>query len=136
MIKEVIKEGIKSHRDLRVWQTSMTLVTHVYEAVKGLPSEEKYDLGSQMRRAAVSVPANIAEGRARQHTKEYLQCLHIARGSLAELETLLLLAEQLGYLKQEALRSLEQEMADVRMPLQGLINRLRAKHRSPVRASH
>jgi four helix bundle protein len=80
---------------------------------------------SQIRRAVVSIPANIAEGQARRHTKEFLQALFIARGSLAELETLLVISQRLGYLTQLQLRSLEEALTSVRPPLLGLIKRLK-----------
>ena len=79
---------VQNYRDLKVWQESMDLTPEVYRLQRKLPKEETYGLGDQIRRAAVSIPANIAEGHARQHTKEFLQYLAIARGSLAELETL------------------------------------------------
>ena len=82
----------KSYRELIVWQKSMELAEKVYLLVKALPKEETYALSDQMRRAAVSIPSNIAEGHARQSQKEFLQFLCIARGSRAELETQLLLA--------------------------------------------
>ena len=119
--------SVRSYRDLKVWQRAMDLVPAVYKVVQRLPKEERYELGSQLRRAVVSVPANIAEGHARQSTKEYLHHLTIARGSLAELETLLLVAERLSYLRPEKLRSLESTIRDLRMPLQGLINSLASK---------
>lgn len=87
----------KSYRELIVWQKSMELAEKVYLLVKALPKEETYALSDQMRRAAVSIPSNIAEGHARQSQKEFLQFLCIARGSRAELETQLLLARRLGY---------------------------------------
>jgi four helix bundle protein len=78
---------IESFRDLRVWQASMVVVEQAYRVTQGFPSSEVYGLVSQIRRAAVSIPANIAEGYARESTREYLQHLSIAQGSLAELET-------------------------------------------------
>jgi four helix bundle protein len=118
-------EEIKSYRDLIVWQRAVTLVTTVYAVVRSLPPEERFVLGSQIRRAVVSVPANVAEGQARQHTKEYLQCLYIARGSLAEVETLLIVAERLGHLDPQTLTRLQEEVVSVRKPLHGLISGLR-----------
>lgn len=117
---------MKTYRELRVWQEAIALVPMVYAVVRRLPREERYELGSQMRRAAVSVPANIAEGQARQHRKEFLQALHVSKGSLAELETLLIVAERLCYLSQPDLERLQTEIAKVRQPLHGLIDRLRA----------
>jgi four helix bundle protein len=79
---------LQGYRDLIVWQKSMTLTKQVYSCTRSFPKEETYGLTSQIRRAAVSIPANIAEGQARNSTGEFLQFLGIARGSLAELETL------------------------------------------------
>ena len=88
---------IKDHTDLKVWQKSMELVTSVYKLVRKLPKEELYALSDQMRRAAVSIPSNIAEGHSRHSDKELLQFLYIARGSKAELDTQILIAINLGY---------------------------------------
>ena len=84
-----------NYRDLVVWQRAIDLVPEVYQLVKKLPKEETYALGDQLRRAVVSIPANAAEGQARQHHKEFLQHLSIAKGSLAELHTLLTVAQKL-----------------------------------------
>ena len=97
---------IRSFRELKVWQRSMDLTVRTYEFTGRFPSEEKYGLVSQMRRAAASVPANIAEGQARRSTKEFLQMLGIARGSLAELETFVTLSERLGLIRSETSDSL------------------------------
>ena len=86
---------VKSFRDLAVWQKAMELTSVVYQVTAELPADERFGLVSQPRRAAVSVPANIAEGHRRSSTKEYLRFLSIAAGSLAELETLLELASGL-----------------------------------------
>jgi four helix bundle protein len=120
-------QKINNYRDLRIWQQAINLAPAVYELLKKFPKEENYALAGQIRRAAVSVPANIAEGQARQHTKEFLQHLCIAKGSIAELDTLLIVAEKLGYLKRQDLEEVEAKMIDLRMPLQGLINRLQSK---------
>jgi four helix bundle protein len=92
-----------SYRDLVVWRTGMKLAKEVCRLTVALPRQETYGLSSQMRRAAVSVPANIAEGHARGTPKELLQFLRIARGSLAELETMLTLAQELDYLPKTSL---------------------------------
>ncbi|MBR5307439.1 MAG: four helix bundle protein [Clostridia bacterium] len=87
-----------TYKDLKVWEKSMELVSEIYRLVKLLPKEEHYVLSDQMRRAAISIPSNIAEGYERYHTKEYLRFLMIARGSKAELETQLLICEKLNLL--------------------------------------
>jgi len=90
---------IKSHRDLIVWQKAMDLAEDVYRITSGFPREEVYRLTSQLTRAAISVPANIAEGHARGTRRDYANFLAIAKGSLMETETFLMLAERLGYNK-------------------------------------
>ena len=109
------------YRDLVVWQRSIDLVPRVYVVVRALPRAETYALGDQLRRAAISIPANIAEGQARQHPREFLQYLAIARGSLAELNTLLILAQRLGYLTQQTLEEFDIALQEVAKPLHGLI---------------
>jgi len=89
----------KTHKDLEIWQRGVDFVGRLYQATKPFPKEEEYGLKSQMRRAAVSFPSNIAEGAARSSKKEYTQFLYIALGSLSELETQLIIAEKLGYLR-------------------------------------
>jgi four helix bundle protein len=93
---------LKSFRDLRVWQAAMELVETVYRFKQRFSAQEVYGLTNQLRRAAVSIPSNIAEGHARQHTKEYLNFLSVTQGSLAELQTQLEIASRLGYLAQPA----------------------------------
>src|SRR5215212_10628 len=88
---------INSYRDLRVWNAGIDLVGDVYRLTQDFPPHETYTLASQMQRAAISVPSNIAEGHAREHLKEYLHHLSIAQGSLAELDTQLEIARRLGY---------------------------------------
>jgi len=90
---------IRKHESLEVWQEAMELVTMVYQVTKSLPTTEQFALTSQLKRASVSIPSNIAEGAARDSQKEFLRFLSIARGSLAELETQLQIAQRLGYLK-------------------------------------
>jgi four helix bundle protein len=92
------KKKIESYQDLLVWQKSMDLVTVIYGIVAKLPPNEQYGLSSQIRRAAGSVPANIAEGFGRWHAKEFTGFLLIANGSVKELETHLLIAARLGFL--------------------------------------
>ncbi|MDR1758866.1 MAG: four helix bundle protein [Bacteroidales bacterium] len=90
--------AVKNYQELIVWQKAMEATALIYQIVKKLPKEELFALSSQMRRAAVSIPSNIAEGQARNSTKEFIQFLSVARGSKAELETQLLLCEKVNYL--------------------------------------
>ena len=90
---------MRKHHELRVWQEAVTLVTEVYRFTAVFPKEEVFALTSQMRRAAISIPSNIAEGAARNTDKEFLQFLSIARGSLSELETQVIISRNLGYTK-------------------------------------
>jgi four helix bundle protein len=92
--------GIQSYRELEVWQLGMDLAEECYRVTKGFPKEELLGMTSQIRRAAVSIPANIAEGQGREHTKEFLHHLSVARGSLMELETHLMLSQRVGLLDQ------------------------------------
>ena len=112
--------GLGSFRDLKVWQSGMDLAERVYAFTRGFPKEERYGLSSQMQRAAVSVPANIAEGHAQGSTRAYLRHLGISMGSLAELETQLLLAHRLRYLKDEQLQGVSGLLNEVGRMLRGL----------------
>jgi len=87
----------KTHKDLDIWQKGLDLVTKVYKITRDFPKEEMYGLSAQMRRAAVSYPCNLAEGAARNSKTEYIRFIHIALGSLSELETQFLIAKNLGY---------------------------------------
>ena len=91
--------GSRPHYQLDAWRESITLVKQVYELTKSFPPEELYGLTNQIRRAAVSIPSNIAEGAARNGSKEFAQFLGIAKGSLSELETQLVIGRELGYLQ-------------------------------------
>jgi len=110
----------KSYRDLEVWQKAMDLVVECYRITNKFPRSELYGLTSQLRRAAVSVPSNIAEGRERQHTKEFVQHLAIAYGSLAELETHLQIAQRLTYLDSRQVRQVLEKTSEVGRMLNGL----------------
>ncbi len=114
------------YRELIAWQKAMALVKHVYEITKGFPDDEKFGLISQMRRCAVSIPSNIAEGQARNTTGEFKQFIGVARGSIAELTTQLLISEQLGYLNapQQSI-DLAEEVGRI---LTGLSQSLRTNH--------
>lgn len=114
--------SIKTYRDLIAWQRSMQLAKEVYLATVCMPDTERFGLTMQMRRAAVSIPSNIAEGYARESSTDYIRFLKIARGSLAELQTQLEIAEQLGMLKPgDGLPQLHLETDRI---LQGLIRSL------------
>lgn len=93
--------AIRSFRDLDVWMLGKRIVVDVYTTTKTFPREETYGLSAQMRRAAVSIPSNIAEGFNRQHNKEYRQFLHVALGSCGELETQIEVGKDLGYLDEQ-----------------------------------
>jgi len=119
--------NLKSYRDLEVWQKSMDLVVECYQITKKFPKAESYGLTSQLQRAAVSIPANIAEGRERQYTKEFLQHLSIAYRSLAELETHLQIAQRLDYLDMNHLKQMLDKTAEVGRMLNGLRKSLEKK---------
>jgi four helix bundle protein len=96
----------RAHTQLDAWREGIVLVKAMYEATNGFPAEERYGLTSQTRRAAVSIPTNIAEGAARGTQKEFLQFLIVARGSMSELETLLTIAKEIGYLSEDKSKDL------------------------------
>jgi four helix bundle protein len=110
----------KSYRDLGVWQKAMDLVIECYRARQGFPKGETFGLSSQLQRAAVSIPANIAEGRAKQHGREFLRHLSIASGSLAELETHILIAERLNYLGRAEGHPLLERTSEIGRMINGL----------------
>ena len=113
------------YRDLIVWQKAMELVEEIYRVTASWPREETFGLTNQVRRAAVSVPANIAEGQGRTGAKEFLHHLSIANGSLCEAETHLFIGCQLSYVDQQALDPLLSMSGDVGRLLHGLIRSLR-----------
>jgi four helix bundle protein len=114
-----------TYQDLRVWQSAMELTTAVYHATRKFPADEIYGLSSQLRRASVSVPSNIAEGKGRSSDKELLQFLSRARGSIYEVQTQLEIAESLGYLANGDRRTLGEKADDVARMLNGMIAKLR-----------
>jgi four helix bundle protein len=119
--------SVSSYRDLKVWQKAMDLVVECYRLAKLLPTHETYGLAGQIRRAAVSVPANIAEGHGRESLNEYLHHLSIANGSLMELQTHLEIAERLAYLAKAELMTASTLTADVGKMLNGLTKSLKTK---------
>ena len=120
--------SVKSYQELIDWQKAMNLVEQVYIMVKLLPKEEMYALSDQMRRAAVSVPSNIAEGQARSSTKEFVNFLSIAKGSLAELETQLMICVRLKYLTQSQTETAISLCREVGKMLTVLIGKLSTTH--------
>lgn len=110
-----------NHKDLDVWKEGLIFVKKIYKVTTPFPDSEKFGLVSQIRRAAVSVPTNIAEGAARQSDKELIQFLYISLGSIAELETLLIIATDISYLNQEDSNTVNESLQKIRSMLLGLI---------------
>jgi four helix bundle protein len=118
---------IKTYRDLLVWQKSMVLVTEVYKTTKGFPKDEIYGLAGQMRRCAASTPSNIAEGYGRNSNNDYVRFLHIAMGSLYELQTQLDISLNLGYVIEDRHGKLFESSREVERMLSSLIRKLENK---------
>jgi four helix bundle protein len=122
-----VKGAVKSYKDLFVWQKSVTLAKKIYELTGTFPDTEKYGLASQMRRAAVSIPSNIAEGQARHTRKEFVQFISHAEGSVAELETQLILGVELGFCVPAATKEITGLTTELSKMLDSLRQRLEAK---------
>lgn len=118
---------LKNYKELKVWQRSYSLCLEIYRITKEFPQEERYGLTSQIRRTAVSVPCNIAEGYGRKTSPEYIRFLYIAYGSYCELETQILLSGDLGYIEASKLETLQQEVGEVERMLKALIKSLERK---------
>ena len=118
---------MKNFRELRVWQAAMSLVEKVYTLTHGFPKHETYGLTSQIRRAAVSIPSNIAEGHTREHLKEYLHHLSMAQASLTELETQLEIAVRLRYLLPQVLEPIQSDINSLGKQMYALRNALVAQ---------
>jgi four helix bundle protein len=116
---------MKTHKDLDAWKDSIKLVTELYRITKEFPKEELYGITSQIRRAAVSVPANISEGSARGYSIEFARYLRIAQASLAELETLLIISSQLDYLKEDTFNTMKGMIFKINAQISGLIRSLK-----------
>lgn len=116
---------IHSYRDLFVWQKAVDLVVECYRLTESFPKTETYGLVSQIRRSATAVPVNIAEGHGRDHLGDYLRHISIAKGSLTELETHLIIAERLSYLSKEDLSRVLKRSAEIGRMLEGLSRSLR-----------
>ncbi len=116
-----------SYRDLLAWQKAMELITQIYRVSQKFPSEELYGIVSQMRRAAISIPSNIAEGQGRLTKGEFIQFLGIARGSLLELETQILVAQNLNYLDEPTLKNLLELTSEVGRLVNGLLGAIKKR---------
>jgi len=117
-------DKIRSFRDLEIWQRGIILTEAVYESTKAFPKEELYGLVAQLRRTAVSIPSNIAEGFARRHNKEYKQFLHISLGSCAELTTQVIIASKLRYIADKAADDMVNEVEEISRMTMSLIKKL------------
>lgn len=118
---------MRPHEKLEVWKKSVDLVVRVYDYTKTFPPEERYGLTSQIRRAAVSIPANIAEGAARQSDKEFCHFLSIAQGSASELETELLIAHRLNFIDSKTYRIIYEDVNTVARMMVGLAQKIRTR---------
>lgn len=116
---------MKSHKDLNVWNRSIDLVTTIYKETKDFPKEETYGLVSQMRRAAISISSNLAEGASRQSKKEFRQFLYIASGSVSELDTQLIICNKLDLIRDERFRNISDELTQIKKMLFGLLNSIK-----------
>ena len=121
-------DNVKGYEDLLVWQKGMELAEEIYRLAKLLPKEELYALSSQMRRAAISIPSNIAEGQSRSGTKEFSQFLSIAKGSNAELLTQLLLCERVGYFSTQQTEKAKALCNEIGRMLSSLVKKLVTSH--------
>jgi len=122
---------LKSFKELKVWQKSYKLCLKVYKITKKFPKTEVYSFTSQMRRAALSIPCNIAEGYGRKTTPDYLRFLYMSYGSICELETQILLAGDLEYIETESLSELQSDIGEVERMLKALIKSIERKHLNP-----
>jgi four helix bundle protein len=120
-------ESYESFRGLKVWQASMALVEAVYRASGGFPSQERFGLAAQLRRACVSIPSNIGEGKRRKRQKIFLYHLDVALGSQAEVDVQLEIAKRLGYLKEAEHERLQQSVAEIGRMLNGLIESMQPR---------
>src|SRR2546421_584601 len=113
-----------SFKDLKVWQRSRFLAVKIYTVTKNFPKEELYGMTNQIRRAAVSIPSNIAEGHRRGSNKEFIQFLKVARGSLAEVETQVIVSGDISYLDLQTVEEINKEIEEIGKMINGLINSL------------
>ncbi|MFH2045280.1 MAG: four helix bundle protein [Pseudomonadota bacterium] len=124
-------EMLKNYKELSVWQKSYKLCLHIYKVTKRFPKDEMYGLTSQIRRSAVSIPSNIAEGYGRKTTLEYVRFLYIAYGSVCELETQMMISGDLVYVEKDRLQEIRDEIGDIERMLKAMIKSLENKHLNP-----
>ena len=122
---------LKNYKELKVWQKSYKLCLEIYRTTAKFPKEERYGLTSQIRRSAVSIPSNIAEGYGRKTTADYIRYLYIAYGSVCELEPQILLSMDLGYVDSAVIEKIKDEIQQIERMLKGLIKSLENKHLNP-----
>ena len=122
---------LKNYKELKVWKKSYSFCLQIYHDTRRFPNEERFGLTSQIRRSAVSIPSNIAEGYGRKTTVDYIRFLYIAYGSLCELETQIMLAGDLTYLENGELESLLTSLSDIERMLKALIKALEGKTSNP-----
>ncbi len=115
---------MKTHKDLDVWKDAIAYVTKIYKITSSFPKDELYGLTSQIRRAAISIPSNIAEGAARKTSNEFRQFLYIALASAIEIDTQLIIAQNLGFVSDEKSNKLTDELDSISRRIQGLIKSL------------
>ena len=115
---------MKTFKDLMVWQKSMDLVKLVYKITKSFPVEEKFSLTSQIQRSVISIPSNIAEGKLRSTNKNFIQFLYISLGSCAELETQIIIAKDIGYIKAADFEKIQTDVNEIMKMITGLIKKL------------
>lgn len=118
---------ISSYKELLVWQKSIVFVNQIYSVSKDFPSAEKFVLVSQITRAAISIPSNIAEGWGRESLKNFIQFLRISRGSVYEVETLLIIARNQNYIEEKKFNAISDELTEISKMLNSLIKKLEAK---------
>lgn len=124
-MEETGKAKVRDYRDLIAWQKSIELVKSVYALTRKFPKAETYSLADQLQRAAISVPSNIAEGQSRQHGAEFRQFLRIALGSTAEVDTQIVIAEQLGYITKTEQDAVYLQLCEVRRLIRGLVSSIK-----------
>jgi four helix bundle protein len=122
---------IKNYKDLDVWKLSIDLVKDIYELTKNFPRDEKFGIVMQMRRSAISIPSNIAEGKTRQHVKEYIQFLYVALGSCSELETQIIICKELKFMQDSSVVKILEIIDHVSRMLRNLVKSL-SDNRKPT----